>query len=107
MTFIRSPVLTSPGSTTRRYAPGRWSRVNAFTQCGSAILAWNVAHGMRPNVGCRTRLSPIRHISPMTPAGDVKKTEAHMRRHAKDAHAAGARIKHVRTFRLARRARAT
>jgi hypothetical protein len=65
-TSIGSPARTTPGETTRRYAPGRFSCANRFTQRGSRILAWKVAQGIRPNVGSSTSSSPIRHCSPIT-----------------------------------------
>ena len=65
-TTTGSPARTSPGSSTRRYAPGRPARVNRLIQPGRPICASNVTHGIRGEVTCSTSVSPTRQRSPIT-----------------------------------------
>ena len=62
---ISSPPRMVPGATTDRYAPGRASAVNVFSQPFSPTQPRKVEHGIRADVTCSTTSSPICHRSPI------------------------------------------
>ena len=61
----RSPAAISPGSITRRYAPGRARCVNVLIQPCSPSQPANVRHGMRGVDTSSTTWSPTRQRSPI------------------------------------------